>query len=134
VDRYELPDPTLRACDHGVGELRVDGELRGYLASVVGEIKFPRRSPWLWFVRVWLDGSRERAEEDYGPGWYIVRELDAGYFDDFEASVPMERRGWFGRRVRYRKLGAACRYDFAWLPPAEAAAKWTELGLEDSDF
>lgn len=33
---YTLPDPELRAYDHGVGTLSVDGELRGYLASVVG--------------------------------------------------------------------------------------------------
>ena len=134
VDRYQLPDPTLRAYDHGVGELRVNGELRGYLASVVGQIKFPQRSPRPWFVRVWLDGTKERAEEDYGPGWHIVRELDAGYFDDFEPSIPMERRGAFGRTVQARTQGAPCRYDFAWLPPETAAAKWAELGLRDTDF
>lgn len=134
VDRYELPDPTLRAFDRGVGVLSVDGEVRGYLASVVGEIKVPGRSPWPWLVRVWLDGTKERSEEDYGPGWYIVRELDAGYLDDFEPSIPMERRGWFGRTIQYRKQGARCRYDFAWLPADEAAAKWIELDLKDSDF
>lgn len=134
MDHYELPDPTLRAYDHGVGTLSVNGELRGYLASVVGETKFPGRSPWPWFVTVWLDGTKERSQEDYGPGWYIVRELDGSYFDDYGRSIPMERRGWFGRTIKYRKQGEPCRYDFAWLPEAEAAAKWIELGLKDSDF
>ena len=36
---YTLPDPTLRAYDHGVGTLRIDGEIKGYLASIVGEMR-----------------------------------------------------------------------------------------------
>lgn len=40
-DGYALPDPELRAYDHGVGTLRVDGELRGYLASVAMRMAFP---------------------------------------------------------------------------------------------
>ncbi len=27
---YDLPDPHLNAYDHGVGTLKVDGEVRGY--------------------------------------------------------------------------------------------------------
>lgn len=52
----------------------------------------------------------------------------------FEPSIPMERRGWFGRTIKYREQGAPCRYDFAWLPAEAAAAKWLDLGLKDSDF
>ena len=133
MDRYELPDPTLRAYDRGVGELRVDGELRGYLASVVGEIRFPGRSPWPWFVLVWLDGTKEQSFEDYGPGWYTVRELDAGYLDHARSTTE-ERRGWFGFTTSRTTYGAQRRYDFVWLPADEAAAKWVELGLADSDF
>ena len=42
MQRYELPDPTLRAYDRGVGTLRLGGEVHGYLASVVGEIQGKR--------------------------------------------------------------------------------------------
>lgn len=134
VDRYELPDPTLRAYDHGVGELRFKGELRGYLASAVGEIKFPGRSPWPWFVLVWADGTKERSFEDYGPDWLTVRKLESGYFDHREEVITEERRGWFGFTTSRIAYGAPRRYDFVWLPAADAAAKWIELGLQESDF
>lgn len=55
-DPYTLPDPELRAYDHGLGTPSVEGELRGYLASVVGRITFPARAPWPWFRVIWLDG------------------------------------------------------------------------------
>jgi hypothetical protein len=134
VDRYELPDPSLRAYDHGVGELRVNGDVRGYLASVVGQIKFPGRSPWPWFVVIRPDGTKERSFEDYGPDWLTVRELDAGYFDHYEEVITEERRGWFGFTTSRTTYGEPCRFEFAWLPADEAAAKWNELGLTDSDF
>ena len=130
---YDLPDPELRAYDRGVGILSVGGELKGYLASVVGEIKFPSRQPWPWFVIVWADGTKEHPFEDYGPGWYTVRELDAGYLDYFGPSIPLRKR-FLGIRIRYSVAGPPCLYDFEWLPPGEAAKKWDELGLVDDDF
>jgi hypothetical protein len=133
MQRYELPDPTLRAYDRGVGTLKVAGEVRGYLASVVGQVTLPRQDPWPWFVVVWLDGTKERAFEDYGPGWWTVRELEAGYFDHHEQGTTEKRRGWFLTAINDQP-GPLCRYDFAWLPADEAAAKWTELDLRDSDF
>ena len=134
MQRYELPDPTLRAYDRGVGTLRLGGEVHGYLASVVGEIQFPGRSPWPWFVVVWLDGTKERSFEDYGPLWCTVSELDAGYFDHYEQGRSTARRGWFGRTIKHAERGTPRRYEFAWLTPDEAAAKWLELGLTDNDF
>lgn len=135
MERYELPDPTLRAYNHGIGTLSVGGEVRGYLASVVGEIKFPGRAPWPWFVIVWLDGTKERSFEDYGPHWYTVRELDSGYLDHYGPATPKERRwGWFGRTLKYTQQGEPRRYEFAWLPTDEAAEQWVELGLTDNDF
>ncbi|WP_406831256.1 hypothetical protein ABEG17_00325 [Pedococcus sp. KACC 23699] len=131
---YELPDPALRAYDRGVGTLRVSGEVRGYLASVVGEIKFPARAPWPWFVVVWLDGTKERSFEDYGPHWCTVSELDAGYFDHYEQGTRKDRRGWFGRTIKDTEQGPPRRYEFAWLPADEAAEKWVELRLTDNDF
>jgi hypothetical protein len=130
---YEPSDPRLRAYDRGVGTLSVDGELVGHLASVVGEMRFPSRQPWPWFVVVWLDGTKENTFEDYGPGWYTVRELDAGRFDHHGPSVSFEKR-FFGIRLRGSKIGEPMSFDFAWLPPEIAARRWNELGLLDADF
>jgi hypothetical protein len=133
ADDYVLSDSTLRALDHGLGELRVDGELKGFLASTVREMRFPARQPWPWFLVVWLDGSRELPIEDYGPKWYTVRELDAGHLDYHEPSTGWEKV-IFGHRYYSKKRGPDRVYDFAWLPADEASQKWQELGLVDSDF
>jgi hypothetical protein len=132
--KYVLPDPQLRAYDQGVGTLKVGGVLKGHLASVVGQITFPTPSPWPWFVIVWTDGTKEPPFEDYGPGWYTVRELEAGVLDHFGPSIRLERRGLFGRRVNATRTGPRCVFEFAWLPRDEAAAMWRELSLADSDF
>ena len=130
---YELADPSLRTYDHGVGTLSVDGELVGHLASVVLEMSFPSRQPWIWFVIVWLDGSREFKFEDYGPGWYTVRELDAGYFEHPGPSVTVEKRV-LGLRLWSSKPGKPQIFDFTWLPADLAVRRWHELGLADADF
>lgn len=113
---YDLPDPDLAAYDHGLGELRLNGEPKGYLASVRLEMSFPARQWWPWFVIVWTDRGKDRAFEDYGPKWLTVRELDAGYFE------------------HYPESGGAEVYEFSWLTPDEAGVKWSELGLTEDDF
>ncbi|GMA22421.1 hypothetical protein GCM10025864_01800 [Luteimicrobium album] len=128
--RYVLPDPELRAYDHGVGTLAVDGVVEGYLASVVGTITFPSRSPWPWFVVVWADGTKEPPFEDYGPGWDVVRELDAGFLEHHGPSV-VTKRGWLGTTLRE---GPRRVFEFAWLPEDEAAEQWRLLRLSDADF
>lgn len=128
-----LSAETLNSLDHGLGTLRVRGELHGYLASIVGEIVFPSPSPWPWFIVVRPNGRKEHPMEDYGPLWPIVRELEAGVFDHFGPSVKQEQR-FFGLRTQTERPGPPCLYDFAWLPADEAAEKWRELGLKDSDF
>lgn len=133
VDRYELPDPELRAYDRGVGTLKVNGELKGYLACLLGEMSFPANQPWPWFVVVWLNGSREWPFEDYGPEWYTVRELDSGSFNFWEPSKTKKSRFlWW--KTTTSVTGPPCVYDFAWLPLEEARVKWEELGLKDEDF
>ena len=127
--RYDLADPELRAYDHGVGTLSVDGVVEGHLACLVRRIAFPSRSPWPWFVIVWADGTKEPSFEDYGPGWYTVRELDAGFLDHQGPSVVTKGR-W---STTYRE-GPPRLFDFAWLPRDEAADRWRALGLSDADF
>lgn len=132
-DRYTLPDPELRAYDHGLGTLSADGELRGYLASVIGRMTFPSAEPWPWFRIIWLDGRMEPPFEDYGPNWWTVRELDAGKLDHHGPSTLKEHRV-LGVTFRNSVSGDPCVFDFAWLDRNEAAAKWDELGLTDEDF
>lgn len=130
---YVLRDPELRSYDRGVGTLRLGGELEGYLASIVGKMSFPSARVWPWFVVVWIDGTKELPFEDYGPGWWTVRELDAGYLQHYGRSVKREHR-FFGKRFASSVLGPPRRFEFEWLPSAEAAVKWQELGLADTDF
>lgn len=132
-DPYTLPDPELRAYDHGLGTLSLNGELRGYLASVVGRMTFPSKGPWPWFRVIWLDGRKEPRFEDYGPGWWTVRELDAGKLEHHGPTIDKERRV-FGIPFRYSVYGPNCVFDFAWLDREQAAATWDELGLTDEDF
>jgi hypothetical protein len=125
--------PDLSPFDRAVGALSLDGQVVGHLASRVLEMRFPSRGPWVWFVVVWLDGSRETKFEDFGPGWFWISELAEGRFDYHAASVV--RRGRFlGRRCSTSTPGAPTRFDFAWLEPGTAAQRWLELGLVDTDF
>ncbi|MFC6705474.1 hypothetical protein [Flexivirga alba] len=94
---------------------------------------FPDKGPWPWFRIIWLDGRTEPPFEDYGPGWWTVRELDAGKLDHHGASAVRERR-ILGKVFRYSVSGDSCEFDFEWLDRDQAAAKWEELGLADDDF
>ena len=128
---YLLPDPRLAAYDRGLGTLKIDGELRGYLASYLGG-QLPV-DPRPWFVIVWTDGTKEKSFGDHGPQWQTVRGLDAGYLNHHEQGTTTEGR-FLGFRTVSTRPGPPCRYEFAWLPPAEAARKWGQLGLTDDDF
>lgn len=133
ADDYTLPDPELRAYDHGVGTLSIDGELQGYLASTVARMSFPSPGPWPWFRVVWLNGRMEPRFEDYGPGWWTVRELDVGKLEYHGPSIDKVRRV-LGLPFRYSVSGDSRVFEFAWLGREQAAAKWDELGLRDEDF
>jgi len=130
---YTPSDLSLHRYDHAIGTLKTDGELRGYLACVVGNMSFPSRAPWLWFAVVWLDGSKKNPFEDYGPAWWTLRELDDGQFEGHGPSRRTEKRllGW---RIRGSIPGPPTTFDFEWLPAERGAVKWNELGLVDSDF
>lgn len=130
---YQPVDPSLRTYDHRLGSLILDGSAVGHIASVVGEMRFPARQPWVWFIVVWLDGSREFPFEDYGPGWYTIRELDAGYLAYHLPSKMTEKR-FFGRRLVSGTPGTSREFKVEWLPADKAASQWEELGLVDEDF
>jgi len=94
---------------------------------------FPRRAPWLWFLVVWIDGRREFPFEDYGSGWYTLREIDAGFLDYHLPSVTAERR-FLWRRIRVDQHGAPQKFELEKLSASVARRRWEELGLSDDQF
>ncbi|WP_444584094.1 hypothetical protein [Brachybacterium sp. AOP25-B2-12] len=123
--------------------LSAAGAFAGHLACVVGSLG-RRREPWLWFVVVRPDGTKESAFEDYGSfweerpggrseGWCTADELDAGYLDHHGQETSRRSRV-LGRRWATVVPGAACRYDATLLGPGSARKRWAELGLVDGDF
>ena len=130
---YEPADPSLRSYHRAVWTLSSDGELRGHVACVVSEMMWPPRAPWLWFLVVWIDGRREFPFEDYGSGWYALREIDAGFLDYHLPSVTVEQR-FLWRRIPAARHGAPRKFEVEKLPPEVAARRWDELGLADDQF
>ena len=130
---YEPADPSLRSYHRAVWALSVDGEPYGHVACVVLEMTWPRRTPWLWFLVVWSDGRRELPFEDYGPEWYALREIDAGFLDYHLPSTSAEQR-LLWRRVSANKHGAPRRFALEKLSGEVAARRWDELALKDEDF
>jgi hypothetical protein len=110
------PDPLVEPFRDGLGELRLNDELAGHVATSVGEFWSPgrplRRQWWVWLVVVWADGTRERSREDYPP-WTYVTEMTDGYFTWEESDV---------------------RYDFRWLPASEAQSQRDALGIKSEHF
>ncbi|WP_150957680.1 hypothetical protein [Microbacterium testaceum] len=130
---YEPADTSLRSYHRAVWTLSVDGEPHGHLACVVLEMAWPRRAPWLWFLVVWPDGQKELPFEDYGPGWYTLREIDAGFLDYHLPSVTVGQR-FLWRRASANKHGAPRRFELEKLAGEVVARRWDELGLRDEDF
>lgn len=136
-DEYTPRDPTLASWDHGVAELRVNGELRAYLVCVVSRIGLrDPGQPWPWFVVVWPDGQKDPAQEDYGSGWLTVRELDGGTFT-YNSEPYVVRESKFPHFFPCTELvggGVQITYDVTWFDPDKAAETWARLDLKDSDF
>lgn len=130
---YEPAYASLPEYHRAVWTVSVEGELRGHLACVVLEMVWPPRAPWLWFLVIWLDGRRELPFEDYGPGWYTLREVDAGFLDHHLPSVTVEQR-LLWRRTVAQERGAPQRFELEKLSAEAAARRWDELGLADDQF
>lgn len=85
-DERDWPrDPRLDPFRDAVWELRLDGQLVAHLTTQVTPMRsfpgFGRKQEWLWYQVRWLDGRRDHADEDYGPEWYTVADLEAGRFE-----------------------------------------------------
>lgn len=72
-------------------ELRGGDQANGYLTTTVGPMRsFPAlwiKQERLWAQPHWLDGHHQESEEDYGPGWYLIEQLQAGAFEAFDAQA-----------------------------------------------
>jgi hypothetical protein len=115
------PDPVIDRFRDGMAVLRRGGEVCGHVATSVGFFSTPwrprSRQPWVWFIVVWSDGTRERPFEDYPP-WTWVSEMTAGIFEwDGHAGDP--RSGT---------------YDVEWLSEDDTASAWEERSISPQDF
>jgi hypothetical protein len=114
-------NPDLEPFENGLAQLRRGDEVVGHVASTVGRFGTPFQpralQPWVWFVVVWSDGTRERSFEDYAP-WTFVTEMIDGIFD------------W----TMYPDNPHAGVYTCQWVSAAEAARLRDELGIRPEDF
>ena len=79
-------DQRLDPFRDAVWELSRDGQVEAYLTCQVIRMRsFPLfwiRREWLWYQVNWqVDGRRDEPQEDYGPDWLAVAELEEGRFD-----------------------------------------------------
>jgi hypothetical protein len=89
-------DPRLDPFRDTVWELSREGRVAGYVLTAVDRMRsFPafwmKRERLLYQVH-WLDGRRDVLQEDYGPGWYAVAELEQCYFDPASDGQLFEAR------------------------------------------
>lgn len=78
-------DPRLDPYRDAVWELSRNGRVEAHLLTQVTHFRhwpFGRnRHEWLWCKVCWLDGRQGPPEEDYGPEWYNVAQLERGKFE-----------------------------------------------------
>ena len=85
VDESWPHDPRLDPYRDAVWELSRNGRVVAHLVTQVTHFRYwpfgRKRHEWLWCRDCWLDGRQGPAEEDYGPEWYTVAELEQGKFE-----------------------------------------------------
>jgi hypothetical protein len=105
-------DPGLDEFREGVAVLRDGDAVVGYVASIVEPMWASfRRQERVWLLVTWVDGRRERIQEDYEP-WTSVSELRDGHFVWETATGEI---------------------DFAatWLDGEERAHAWAAVGIHE---
>jgi hypothetical protein len=85
ADESWSSDPRLDPYRDAVWELRIEGRAQAHLLT---RVTYDRSSPFRGDVEermsckvCWLDGRQDRPEEDYGPEWFTVAELERGRFE-----------------------------------------------------
>ena len=113
-----VPDPGLDPFRGGIAVLVRDGAVAGHLASWVRTFWSPgrllSRDWWVWFIVVWVDGSREEFS-DYPP-LTQVREIQSGSFT------------W--KRVDSHRG----QYTVEWVTDDERESLQFQLGVRPEDF
>ena len=88
--------------------------------------------PWLFFLMAWPDGSTESPEEDYGPDWPLLRELESGIF--VAVAHPSEHRQQSFLGLRLGSIVTPCPdevpYAVTWLGAKDSEVAWAKLGLK----
>lgn len=107
-----MPDVSLNEFRRGVAVLRADAEVVGHLATIVEPFRGPGgRRERVWLLVTWVDGRRDRIEEDYPP-WTSVAEICRGFLtwtiDDRETKLEV-----------------------AWLEGDSADEAWERYGIHD---
>ena len=78
-------DPRLDPFLDAVWELSRQGRVEAYLVTNVSNFRYwpfgRKRRDCMWFRVCWPDGRFEVPEDDYGPEWFIVDDLEQGKFD-----------------------------------------------------
>lgn len=79
-------DPRLDPFRDAVWELSLHGQPLAHMTTHIIPMrafptKWARKQEWLWYQVNWLDGRRDRPDEDYGPEWFVVQELEGGTFE-----------------------------------------------------
>lgn len=84
-------DRRLDPFRDAVFELRQDGQKVGWLTTSVTPMRsFPLlwvKQEQMWTQIHWAHGGREYCEEDYGPEWYGVAELQEGRFSGLDSAA-----------------------------------------------
>lgn len=89
-------DPRLDPFRDAVWELSREGQVAAYVTTAVGRMRslpaFWVKQEQLWYQVHWIDGRRDLLQEDYGPGWYAVEELEQGHFEPASDGQVFEAR------------------------------------------
>lgn len=88
--------------------------------------------PWPFFLMAWPDGSTEPPEEDYGPDWPLLRELESGIFVAVAHPSERRQRSFLGLRLGsiVTRWPDEVPYAVTWLGAKDSEVAWAKLGLK----
>lgn len=78
-------NPRLDPFRGAVWELSHEGTVEAHLVTNVSHFRYwplgRKRHDSVWFKVCWLDGRQDTPEDDYGPEWYFISDLEQGRFE-----------------------------------------------------
>jgi len=99
---------------NGVAVLRQGTDMIGHVATIVDSFRglLLARGTRVWLLVTWLDGTRERIEEDYPP-WTSVAELSDGH-------------------LTWDRNGQEQDFMAEWLSGQERDGAWKDFGIHEA--